>query len=748
MSWLLCFSIGFFLACAGYGAFQAGAWCLWAAAACAVPAALLGFACREKGRRAAVCLLGCFLGLLWCYGYDGILLSPVREADGKIQDVEMELCDYPRKTKYGGSVTGYLRLDGKRYKTLLYLREFPEDAEPGNKLSLRAELRVTTEGGAQEPTYHRTEGIYLLAYPESEAVLHKGEKIPARYYPARWRKWVGGQVERCFPENVQGFVQALLLGDKSNLAQADRDNLSLTGLSHLVAVSGLHVSILFGVIQLLTRKRRVLTAAVGIPAVLLFAAIVGFTPSITRAAIMECLIMLGLLLNREYDPPTALGFSGLVILLWNPLTICSAGFQLSFASVAGIFLFYDRINGFLQSKLKPVARKGRSLRRRFRWFLTRNISICLSASVLTYPFLARYFGAVSLVAPLANLLCLWVVGLVFYLAAGAVLAGGVLLPVGKILGAVAAWGVRYILGAARLLSRFPLCAVYTDSVYIVLWLIFAYLLFGLFLLRRKAPWIFAGAVALGLCLSLLASWAEPLLDDCRVTALNVCQGQCIILEAGRQTFVVDCGSSDNVDPGEAAARYLLSMGIGRIDGLILTHLDTDHTSGAGRLLSRVPADFVALPAGQNREAQEALEEAAAGTECILVSQDMSLDFPGGKLRIFAPVSPGEGNAGGLAVLLTAENCDTLITGDLPSAQERLLLERENLPEVDILVAGHHGADNATSMELLERTSPEIALISVGENSFGQPAEETLWKLLAFGCKIYRTDQQGTILIRR
>lgn len=99
-------------------------------------------------------------------------------------------------------------------------------------------------------------------------------------------------------------------------------------------------------------------------------------------------------------------------------------------------------------------------------------------------------------------------------------------------------------------------------------------------------------------------------------------------------------------------------------------------------------------------------------------------------------------------MLTAENCDTLITGDLPSAQERLLLERENLPEVDILVAGHHGADNATSMELLERTSPEIALISVGENSFGQPAEETLWKLLAFGCKIYRTDQQGTILIRR
>lgn len=745
---LLYFSIGFFLACAGYGALQAGAWCLWAAAACACLAALLGFACREKGRRAAVCLLGCILGLLWCYGYDGILLSPVREADGKTQEVEIELCDYPRETKYGGSVIGFLRLDGKRYKTLVYLREFPEDAEPGDRLSLRAELRVTTEGGAQEPTYHRTEGIYLLAYPESEASLHKAEKIPARYYPARWRKWIGAQVERCFPEDVQGFVQALLLGDKSNLAQADRDNLSLTGLSHLVAVSGLHVSILFGVIQLLTRKRRVLTATVGIPVVLLFAAIVGFTPSVTRAAIMECLIMLGLLLNREYDPPTALGFSGLVILLWNPLTIASAGFQLSFASVAGIFLFYDRINSFLQSKLRPIAKKGRSLRRRLRWFLTRNVSICLSASVLTYPFLACYFGAVSLVSPLANLLCLWVVGMVFYLAAGAVLVGGMFLPAGRILGAVAAWGVRFILGSARLLSRFPLCAVYTDSLYIVLWLIFAYLLFGLFLLRRKAPWVFAGAIALGLCLSLLASWAEPLLDDCRVTALDVGQGQCVILQAGRRTFVVDCGSSDNVNPGEAAARFLLSMGINRIDGLILTHLDTDHTSGVQRLLSRIPADFVALPAGQDRDAQAALEDNAAGTEIFVISEDMSLDFPEGRLQMFGPVSPGEGNAGGLAVLLTAENCDTLITGDLPSKQERLLLERENLPEVEILVAGHHGANNATSMELLAEISPEIAVISVGENSYGQPAEETLWRLLAFGCQIYRTDQQGTILIRR
>lgn len=745
---LLWLALGFGAACLGFGAFQAGVWCLWAAAVCAGLATLLGFSLRGRGGRATVCLLGCFLGLLWCYGYDGILLSPVREVDGKTQNLEIELYDYPQETKYGASVKGYLRLDGKRYKALVYLREFPEEATPGDKISLCAELRITTEGGAQEPTYHRTEGIYLLAYPESEAVLHKAEKIPARYYPARWRKWIGSQVERSFPEDVQGFVQALLLGNKGNLAQADRDNLSLTGLSHLVAVSGLHVSILFGAIQLLTRKRRRLTALVGIPVVLLFAAMVGFTPSVTRAAIMECLIMLGLLLNREYDPPTALSFSGLVILLWNPLAICSAGFQLSFASVAGIFLFFDKINGWLQSRLKPIPGRKRSLRSGFRWFLTRNVSVCLSASVITYPFLACYFGAVSLVAPLANLLCLWVVTLVFYLAAGAVLVGGIFLPVGRMLGALAGWGVRFILGSARVLARFPLCAVYTDSMYIVLWLIFAYGLFGLFLLRRKAPGAFAGAAALGLCLALLASWTEPLLDDCRVTALDVCQGQCIVFQAGRRTFVVDCGSSDNVDPGEAAARYLMSMGITRIDGLILTHLDTDHVSGAERLLSRIPADFVALPAGQNEDAQTALEEAAAGTEILLVSQDMGFDFPGGNVHIFAPVSPGEGNGGCLAVLLTAGNCDTLITGDLPAKQERLLLEREDLPDIEILVAGHHGARDATSLDLLAQVRPEIAVISVGENSYGQPAQETLARLQAFGCQIYRTDQQGTILIRR
>lgn len=345
-------------------------------------------------------------------------------------------------------------------------------------------------------------------------------------------------------------------------------------------------------------------------------------------------------------------------------------------------------------------------------------------------------------------MCLWIVSLIFYLAAGAILVGGLLLPAGKILGVIGAWGVRFVLGTARVLSGFPLCAVYTDSVYVVLWLIFSYLLFGLFLLRRKAPVAFAGAVALGLCLALLASWAEPLLDECRVTALDVGQGQCVVLQAGRQTFVVDCGGSDFADPGEAAARYLLSMGISRVDGLILTHLDADHSSGTQRLLSRISADFVAMPEGQDVEIQAALEEAAAGTELILVSEDRSVDLPGGKLRIFGPVSPDGGNAGGLAVLLTAGECDTLITGDLPSAQERLLLEREDIPELEILVVGHHGAPNSTSLELLAQTNPEIAVISVGRNSFGHPAEETLDRLLAFGCQIYRTDQQGTILIRR
>ena len=137
-----------------------------------------------------------------------------------------------------------------------------------------------------------------------------------------------------------------------------------------------------------------------------------------------------------------------------------------------------------------------------------------------------------------------------------------------------------------------------------------------------------------------------------------------------------------------------------------------------------------------------------GTEIVFVTEDLTLDFSGGSLQLFAPVLPGSRNCG-LAALMSAGEYDILIPGDMPAAAERVLADTHSLPQVEVLVVGHHGAAGSTAPELLQAVSPEIAVISVGaDNSYGHPAQAVLDRLTEAGAAVYRTDQAGDITITR
>ena len=293
----------------------------------------------------------------------------------------------------------------------------------------------------------------------------------------------------------------------------------------------------------------------------------------------------------------------------------------------------------------------------------------------------------------------------------------------------------------------PLAAVYTKSVYIVVWLALCYglilvLIFG----KGKRPLISLCLVGLGLCVALGLSWVEPMLWDCRVTAVNVGQGQCLILQHKGKTFVVDCGGDYADDAADCAAQSLLSMGIRRIDGLILTHYDADHAGGTAYLLHRIKADALYLPEG---EKSAGIIDAAGDAQVVWIMEDLSLESEGMKITLFAPKSAGSSNESSIAVLFQTEKCDTLITGDMSQLGERLLMRRTSLPELEVLIVGHHGSDSSTSVELLEATSPEVAIISVGkDNRYNHPTQAVLERLEAAGCAIYRTDESGDIIFRR
>lgn len=697
-------------------------------------------------RITAIVLIGFGVGMVWSWGYDYLYLSPLRQYDTQTIAGTVTVSDYSYDTQYGVAANGKLELAGKEYKVRVYLPE-AEPLLPGDRITGEMKLRLTTSDSEQGATYHEGKGIYLLAYADKESSVVNAEKIGIQYFPAYLRYRITELIDAAFPTDTVAFARALLLGDTSLLTYEEDTDFKISGIRHVVAVSGLHISILFSLILMFSGHRRGLTAVIGIPTLLLFAAVAGFTPSVIRACIMQILVIVGLFLDKEYDPPTALAFAVLVMLAISPLTVTSVSFQLSVGCLVGIFLFQKRLHDFLL-RIVPKDKNTTWTGRVLRWMVA-SFSITISAMSVTTPLSALYFGTVSLAGILTNLLTLWVVSFVFY---------GIMLVciLGLFWGAAAnvvafaiCFPIRYIQLVAGLLADLPISAVYTCSHYVVAWLVFSYVLFAVFLLgRRKHPEVMAASVVFGLCIAIAASWLEPQMDNFRFTALDVGQGQSVIWQCNGRTYMVDCGGDTATIAADKAASYLLSQGITRIDGLILTHYDEDHAGGVVPLMTRITIDTLYMPDIPDEGVCRSALTQAFSDRIVWVDRETVLQNDTMQINLYPASGENTNNESCLCVLFHAENCDILVTGDRSAAGERLLLKDTQMPDIDVLVVGHHGSKYSTGLELLHKTKPEVAVISASaDNSYGHPSEDVLKRLKMYGCSIWRTDLDGTIIIR-
>ena len=708
----------------------------------------LGFMLRFRWMRIpAMVFFACTVGFLWITGYDALYLSKVRQQDNQVLNATVTAADYSYATDYGAAVDGRIELNGKTYKVLTYL-DSKAVLKPGDTVTGDFLLRCTLPGGYHESVINRSNGIFLTARPRGELQYVSYEKIPPKFYPAYLRHHILQQIQMYFPADTAGFARALLLGDTDGIDYETDTAFKLSGIRHVIAVSGLHVTILFSLVFCLTGRRKWITALLGIPVLILFAAVVGFSPSITRACIMHSLMVIGSLIHKDYDPPTALGFAGICMITVNPWVIADVGFQLSMSCMIGILLFSEKIKQYLMDKNRLGKLQGKKLKK-FAGGFAASIGVSLGAMVLTTPLCAYYFGVVSLVSPLTNLLTLWIITFIFY---GIMLASvvGLLLPLmGSIIGWVISWPIRYVFFVAKVFSSFPLSAVYTESVYIVIWLIFVYLLLTVFLLaKKKLPAYLSGFAAIGLCVALLFSWTEPMRDDFRLSVLDVGQGQCIVFQSEGKVYLVDCGSYSDDHAADEAAAYLLSQGISRVDGVILTHFDADHAGGVSLLLTRIKADTLYLPNCQDKDSTSQALYQYDGGQVVTVEEDFVMTFGNTKITMIPSEKSASGNESGICILFQAGDCDILITGDRNAAGERELIKHMTLPDIEVLIVGHHGSKTSTCRELLIKTKPEIAIISVGaDNSYGHPTQEVLDRLTDFGCRIFRTDLDGNVIYR-
>lgn len=752
---LLIFAAAFAAAAGAYVFFMPPL--LWAAAAAGAALALYVLCrllCGRRLRAVRICLVGLCAGIVWCVGYRAVFLGSAAQYDGQQMPIEVRALDTPQASTYGSSVAVELELDGRRLACILYLRETEPDIRPGDTLRCTAKLRLAPGSTARDAErYYRSRGVWYVLSARSElAIVHTGGGI--RDLPARFAAVLRTKIGMVFDEDAAGFLTALLTGDRSGLSRQTREELSISGIYHTVAVSGMHVSILLGMIVLLCGSRRRLSAAVGIPTIVFFILMTGASASAIRAGVMQTILLLAPLAKREEDPLTSLGAAGLLLVLLNPWSLYDVGLQLSFASVAGILLFAGKAYRAMTAAkwMQALLRRG-GMAARLAKGCASSLGCSLASAAFSLPVSAIYFGTVSLVAPVVNVLTLWAVTLLF--SAGLFTALLALVWTGLAYGPawLIGWLVRYVLQAARLFSKLPCAAVYPENVYLLVWCVFYYvvLLFCLLSPVRPRLRVILGSLAFTLGVSLGCAYAEYHTPQFVFTALDVGQGQCLLYQCGAYTAVIDCGGEDAWGAGEDAARYLQSYGEYCVEALILTHYDADHAGGAAQLMERERVERIFLPDTQDEDGlrRELVRKAnERGTQIVWVREDQTLDFAGGQIRIFAPVSGKSSNDSGISVLASAGEYDMLVTGDMTAQTEYQLLEEKTLAQAEVLVAGHHGAATSTSYALLGRVRPQLVLISVGaDNTYGHPAEQTLERIETAGAAVYRTDERGTITIR-
>ena len=387
------FTLGFTAACAVGIYLLSGSWLGLMGLFCLLGCGIMLMLQNKPAKIAVVILLGCVVGFIWLWGYDSFYLSPAKTNDGNDVPLNITATDYSFATDYGIAFDGRTELAGKTYDVRCYLGT-EASIIPGDIVSGEFSLRYTA-GGIREATFHQGKGIFLLVYQNDTVSIRSGT-LRIGDYPSIWRQKIIDCLESAFPEDTAGFAKALLIGDATDFTYAQDRSFQVAGLRHVVAVSGLHVSILFSLIYLVFGRNRWLNLLFGLPLLLVFAAVAGFTPSIIRACLMQGLMLLAMVTNKEYDPPTALSFAALVILGINPHAITSVSFQLSVGCMIGIFAFCEPLRQYLLSfgKLQQKS-KGKSLQAKLIRWITGSVAVTLSAMVVTIPLCAIYFGMVS-----------------------------------------------------------------------------------------------------------------------------------------------------------------------------------------------------------------------------------------------------------------------------------------------------------------------------------------------------------------
>ncbi|MDF2871992.1 MAG: putative rane protein [Anaerocolumna sp.] len=706
-------------------------------------------------------------------------------AEGVISLVE-ENDNYTRITLKNSK----LELEDNNY-TNLKLLVYAEEGKPyiiGNKVYVTGTVikftKASNPGQFNEYLYYKSKKYDYKFYADSAVIT---DTRTSSYYQTLYtiRKQLTGIYYKLLPEKNAGVLTAMMLGDTSYLEEDIKELYRENGISHILAISGLHISLLGLTLYKIFRKLHMplfLATAITLFFLYSYGILTGFSVSTNRAVVMMTVYMAAVLAGRTYDLLSGTAASALIILLRSPLDITSAGFLLSFGAVIGIGTVYPALSKALlkekkneQKRISPNMKMSsrESLKRIYEEtmvYLWNNILIqtllsSLSAQLILLPVLLWFFYEIPVYSPLVNLLIIPVSSLLTILAFLAVLIGCVSIPAGVFL----MGGVNYILvfyeAVCRLGANLPGKSILTGRPGILTIASFLILLI-LFTRCNKQK---GRRISLFLMIPMLLIFIPHPVNNLQVTFLDVGQGDGIVMQLpGKTTLMIDGGSSSVKKLSKYRLEpFLKYKGIRIIDYAIVTHGDADHYSGVLEFLEEdykgsVRIKNLLLPGVDLKDETytNLIKKARAlGVRVSVLNTGDALSLEDVSIKCLWPGNDFESgtdkNSHSIVLSLKYGEFDMLLTGDLEGEGEERIIEQITqsgsmvtaLNGYEVLKVAHHGSKYSTSSEFLKAVSPLYSIISCGiDNSYGHPHEETVTRLLESGSQILKTTESGAVTI--
>lgn len=666
----------------------------------------------------------------------------------------------------------------KEYKNTnlqLNVKKEKETLNYGDKIIVKGNFEeantARNEGGFDYKQYLKSKNIYGIVTVDKKDIetINKNNVGVIDLLANKVRNSMKRKIEQNLPNETNELLSGMLIGEKSNLQKEIQEDFRDSSLSHVLAISGMHVSyVMLGITFLISKIKfsKKMSKIVTILILLFFIILTGKTASVTRACFMSSYIILASLLHKKAHVLGSISISLLIILIINPYFILDIGLQLSYGGTIGIVLIYPILKKYKKKK-EDKCSKFKKIIYKIKDKIIDTILITISANLVIFPIVLFHYNIMSFTFIISNLLISPIIGIIIILGFLSVFSSYIVSPISKVMFFFLQILLSVLAQIAHFCAGLPLSKVYfpTPKIYVIiiyyLFLIYIILVKNKIITGKKiGKKVFIIFTIIVIILNLILNFIPKTFT---ISFIDVGQGDSMLISTPKgKNIIVDGGGSRDETTFNIGKQtlipYLLNKGITKLDYIIISHFDSDHVGGILSVLEELKAEKVIICEQEENENYKRFKEIVKNKKIkvYVVKKGDNLKIEENIwLNILWPkderIKENAINNNSIVAKLNYKSFSILLTGDIEKIAENEILkkyENSNILNANILKVAHHGSKSSSIKEFLEKVKPQIALIGVGEkNTFGHPNAGVLNRLENLNIKIYRTDEKGEITIK-